>query len=84
MIDHDEYRNGDLVMYTDGQPVLLTVRMLHNKVLISKYGTMSPPNSPNSQIRKATEDEVNFYSKKQWKEEGRKGKPRFIDDAKEL
>ena len=84
MIDHDEYRNGDLVMYTDGQPVLLMVRMLHNKVLVSKYGTMSPPNTPLSQIRKATEDEVNFYSKKQWKEEGRKGKPRFIDDAKEL
>ncbi len=80
-INHDEYKNGDLVMYTDGQPVLLVVRMHRNKVLVSKYGSFSAPNTPHAEIRKANEGEIKMYSFKQWKEEGRKGKPVFIHDV---
>ncbi len=78
MIDHSQYENGDLIVYTDGQPVLLMVRIHFGKVLVSKFGSVSAPNKPLAPIRKATKEEIERYAVKQWKEEGRKGKPIFM------
>lgn len=75
-INHDDYKNGDLVMYTDGQPVLLRVTKHHmsNSVMVSKYGSLSLPVKPLVQIRKATEEDIENYKEKQLKSEGRKNK----------
>lgn len=67
-INHNEYKHGDLVMYTVGQPVLLRVHKNHDIVLVSKFGSSMPPNAPSAQIRKATKKEI-VYAIRKWREE---------------